>query len=161
MSERDVLTAAELKRLDGQEIGVSKWFQISQQRIDGFAEVTEDWQFIHTDPERARQTPFGGAIAHGFLTLSMLSAMAQDAIPPLEGAAVGVNYGFDKIRFLSPVPSGARIRGRFALLSASEVKAGELTIRYRVDVEIEGQERLALTAEWITRQYFHADGSAD
>ena len=96
--------------LAGTETGLSRWFTIDQQRIDAFAEITEDRQFIHIDPEAARATPFGGPIAHGFLTLAMFSALAMDALPRLEGLAMGVNYGFDKLRFLSPVPAGARIR---------------------------------------------------
>ena len=140
----------------GKEIGVSDWHEISQNKINEFADITEDWQFIHVDPERAALTPFGSTIAHGFLTLSLLSAMAMDAIPRLEGTTMGVNYGFDKIRFLSPVRVDARIRGRFKVLSADELKPGELTMKYQVDVEIEGSDRPALTAEWISRQYFRA-----
>ncbi len=157
MSERRIIPAADIKKMAGQEIGVSKWFDISQERIDGFADVTEDWQYIHVDPERAAGTPFGGTIAHGFLTLSMLSAMAVDAVPRLENAVMGVNYGFDKIRFLSPVPSGARIRARFTVISARELKPGEMTMKYKAEVEIEGRDRPALMAEWISRQYFRAD----
>src|SRR5580698_2579435 len=95
----------------GGEIGLSRWFTIDQKRIDAFAEITEDRQFIHVDPEAAKASPFGETIAHGFLTLSMLSALAMDALPAIEGRAMGVNYGFEKLRFLSPVPVGARIRG--------------------------------------------------
>src|SRR5260370_27172519 len=103
----------------GTEVGVSRWFAIDQSRIAAFADITEDRQFIHVDPEAARATPFGGAIAHGFLTLSMLSALAMDALPAIEGRAMGVNYGFDKLRFLSPVPAGARIRRRLQLASVT------------------------------------------
>lgn len=154
MSDRGTIPVAEMKAMAGKEIGVSAWLDVNQDRIDAFAEITQDWQFIHVDPERAAQTPFGGTIAHGFLTLSLLSAMAMDAIPRLENTTMGVNYGFDKIRFLSPVAAGSRIRGRFKVISADELKPGELTIKYRVDVEIEGSGRPALTAEWISRQYF-------
>jgi acyl dehydratase len=154
MNERNTIPVAEVKAMAGEEIGLSDWLEINQEKINAFADITEDWQFIHVDPERAAQTPFGGTIAHGFLTLSLLSAMALDAIPRLENTTMGVNYGFDKIRFLSPVVSGARIRGRFHVISAEELKPGELTLKYRVKVEIEGQERPALTAEWISRQYF-------
>src|SRR5579862_3131717 len=107
------LALDEFRALAGGEPLVSRWFVLDQPRIDAFAEVTEDRQFIHIDPEGARATPFGGAIAHGFLTLSMLSALAMDALPRIEGRAMGVNYGFDKVRFVSPVRAGARIRGRF------------------------------------------------
>lgn len=156
MHERGTIPVAELMAMVGKEIGVSDWHEISQNKINEFADITEDWQFIHVDPERAALTPFGSTIAHGFLTLSLLSAMAMDAIPRLEGTTMGVNYGFDKIRFLSPVRVDARIRGRFKVLSADELKPGELTMKYQVDVEIEGSQRPALTAEWISRQYFRA-----
>ena len=156
MHERGTIPVAELMAMVGKEIGVSDWHEISQNKINEFADITEDWQFIHVDPERAALTPFGSTIAHGFLTLSLLSAMAMDAIPRLEGTTMGVNYGFDKIRFLSPVRVDARIRGRFKVLSADELKPGELTMKYQVDVEIEGSDRPALTAEWISRQYFRA-----
>jgi len=98
--------ASELQALIGQEVGVSKWFDVTQARIDAFADCTEDHQFIHVDPEAASATPFGGTIAHGFLTLSLASAMSYDAVAPLEGVVMGVNYGFDKLRFLAPVPAG-------------------------------------------------------
>jgi acyl dehydratase len=154
MDESGTIPVAEMKAMAGKEIGVSDWMEVSQEKINAFADITEDWQFIHVDPDRAAQTPFGGTVAHGFLTLSLLSAMAMDAIPRLENMTMGVNYGFDKIRFLSPVNSGARIRGRFKVISADELRPGEITMKYRVDVEIEGQPRPALTAEWISRQYF-------
>lgn len=111
---------SELQGLIGQEVGVSKWFEITQTRIDAFADCTEDHQFIHVDPEAAEKTPFGGTIAHGFLTLSLASAMSYDAVAPLDGVVMGVNYGFDKLRFLAPVPAGSRVRGRFKLLSAED-----------------------------------------
>lgn len=156
MSEGKTISVAALKAMAGKEIGVSRWFEIGQERIDAFADLTEDWQYIHVDPEKAAATPFGGTIAHGFLTLSMLSAMAMDAVPRLKDTVMGVNYGFDKIRFLSPVPSGARIRGRFSVISAEELKPGEMTMRYKVEVQIDGSDRLALMAEWISRQYVRA-----
>jgi acyl dehydratase len=140
----------ELIALAGTETGVSRWFTIDQQRIDAFAEITEDRQFIHIDPEAARASPFGGTIAHGFLTLSMLSALAIDALPTIEGRAMGVNYGFDKLRFLSPVPVGARIRGRFRLESVTARSPTEFLSRNSVTVEIEGAAKPALIAEWLT-----------
>lgn len=146
-------TLDELRALLGQEIGVSRWIEIDQKRIDVFADVTEDWQFIHIDPEKAKMTPFGTTIAHGFLTLSMLSAMVYEAGPAIKGVAMGVNYGFDKIRFLSPVKAGARIRGRFTLTELDESKPGEVTYKQAVTVEIEGGEKPALVAEWIGRVY--------
>ena len=104
---------AALQALIGTEVGVSRWITVDQARIDAFAETTEDRQFIHVDPEAAKATPFGGTIAHGFLTLSLASAMSYDAVAPLEGVVMGVNYGFDRLRFLAPVPAGSNIRGRF------------------------------------------------
>ncbi len=115
----------ELQGCVGSEIGVSRWFEIDQKRIDAFADVTEDWQFLHVDPEQAAKTPFGSTIAHGFLTLSMLSACAYDAVPRLEGVAMGVNYGFDKVRFVAPVKAGSRVRAKFKLLSIKERGRGE------------------------------------
>lgn len=141
-----------LKAMIGQEVGVSGWSLIDQARIDAFAEVTEDRQFIHVDPAAAARTPFGGTIAHGFLTLSMLSKMAYEAAPVLEGVVMGVNYGFDKIRFLQPVKSGQRIRGRFRLKDAVERQPRQWMITYEVSVEIEGETKPALAAEWIGLQ---------
>lgn len=142
----------ELQSLIGQEVGVSKWFEIDQARIDAFAKITEDEQFIHVDPERARATPFGGTIAHGFLTLSLASAMSYDAVKPLDGVVMGVNYGFDKLRFLAPVPAGSKIRGRFRLLSAEDKGGGRWLLKHELTVEIEGSEKPALIAEWLGMQ---------
>lgn len=143
---------ARLPELIGQEVGVSRWITVDQARIDAFAEITEDRQFIHIDPERARATPFGGTIAHGFLTLSLASAMSYDAVPPLEGVVMGVNYGFDKLRFLAPVPAGARVRGRFRLLSAEDKGGGRWLLKHELTVEIEGGDKPALIAEWLGMQ---------
>ena len=138
----------------GQKIGASRWFVLDQSRIDLFADVTEDHQFIHIDPDLASKTPFGMTIAHGFLTLSMLSAMSYDSIPGIEGVTMGVNYGFNKIRFVTPVTSGSRVRAHFTLASSDTKKASEITNFFDVSVEIEGNDRPALVAEWISRQYF-------
>ena len=143
---------ADLPGLIGQEIGLSRWIEVDQSRIDAFADITEDRQFIHVDPEAAKATPFGGTIAHGFLTLSLLSAMSYDAVPPLEGVAMGVNYGFDKLRFLAPVKSGSRVRGRFRLLSAEDKGGGRWLLKQEVTVEIDGAEKPALIAEWLGMQ---------
>ena len=132
---------------------VSRWFTVDQARIDAFAEVCEDWQDIHLDPESLGANRFGATVAHGFLTLSMLSAMGYDAQPPIEGVAFSVNYGFERIRFLSPVRSGSRVRGRFVLASLEERSPGEATLTWDVTVEIEGAEKPALVARWITRRY--------
>ena len=148
--------ATDLQALIGTEVGVSKWIEIDQKRIDAFADATEDWQFIHVNPEAAAQTPFGGTIAHGFLTLSLMSAMTYDANPPLEGVVMGVNYGFDKLRFINPVRSGSKIRGRFKLLSAenkgTDNGVTRWLIKHEVTVEIEGAEKPALIAEWLGMQ---------
>jgi acyl dehydratase len=143
--------------LAGTEIGVSRWFAIEQKRIDAFAEITEDRQFIHIDPVAARASSFGGTIAHGFLTASMLSALAMDALPEIEGRAMGVNYGFEKLRFLSPVPAGARIRGRFKLESVTAKSPTEFLSRNNVTVEIEGGAKPALVADWLTLSILNPD----
>lgn len=143
---------SELQSLIGQEVGLSRWIEVDQARIDAFAKITEDEQFIHVDPERAKATPFGGTIAHGFLTLSLASAMSYDAVAPLEGVVMGVNYGFDKLRFLAPVPAGSRIRGRFKLLSAEDKGGGRWLLKHELTVEIEGADKPALIAEWLGMQ---------
>jgi len=144
------IDAARLESMIGQDVGVSDWALIDQKMIDAFADVTFDPYFIHTDPGRAKQeTQFGGTIAHGFLTLSMLSAMAYDSLPDIKGRTVGMNYGFDKIRFISPVPSGSRIRGRFKIADVQR-KPGQVVVKYAVTVEIEGKEKPALAAELLT-----------
>lgn len=128
---------------------LSRWIAIDQARIDAFAAVTEDRQAIHLDPAAAAR--FGGTIAHGFLTLSMLSAMAYDAVPAEAG--LSLNYGFDRIRFLSPVRAGSRVRARFVPVREEERRPGERTLHWDVEVEIEGKERPALAARWLTRRY--------
>ena len=143
---------SDLSALIGTEVGVSRWIEVDQARIDAFAKITEDEQFIHVDPEAAKATPFGGTIAHGFLTLSLASAMSYDAVAPLEGVVMGVNYGFDKLRFLAPVPAGSRIRGRFKLLSAEDKGGGRWLLKHELTVEIEGAENPALIAEWLGMQ---------
>ena len=147
---------SELQGLIGREVGVSRWFEVTQARIDAFADCTEDRQFIHVDPDRAKATPFGGTIAHGFLTLSLASAMSYDAVAPLEGVAMGVNYGFDKLRFLAPVPAGSRVRGRFRLLSAEDKGGGRWLLKHELTVEIEGGDKPALIAEWLGMQVLAA-----
>lgn len=150
---RGAVSLDELAAREGQE-SVSRWFAITQARVDAFAEATEDRYFIHTDPERARaEAPWGGTIAHGFLTASLLSAMAYDAVPRVAEAKHGVNYGFDRLRFVSPVPVGSNVRGRFRLDRVDRSKPGEVTLRWSVTVETDGGERPALAAEWLTRQF--------
>ena len=133
----------------GQEVGMSGWFTMDQDRIDAFADATEDRQFIHVDASAAAQTPFSGTIAHGFLTLSMLSRMAAEAMLLPDALKMAVNYGFDRVRFLAPVKSGKRIRGRFVLDSVDEKAPGQLLMRHTVTVEIEGEDKPALTAQWL------------
>ena len=148
------IAADKLESMVGQEVGVSDWAELDQKRIDAFAEVTFDPYFIHTDPARAKtETPFGGTIAHGFLTLSMLSVMAYDCLPDIEGRTMGMNYGFEKIRFISPVPAGSKVRGRFKI-SDVQRKPGQAVVRYGVIVEIEGSDKPALAAEWMTIAFF-------
>lgn len=156
--EARVLSVEELKRLIGDEVGVSSWYPVDQARIDAFADVTEDHQFIHVDPEKASQTPFGGTIAHGFLTLSLLSAMALEAQPKVAGARMGINYGFDRVRFLHPVKAGQKVRGRFALSSVADAKPGEVDLNWQATVEIDGEKRPALKADWLNRFYLDEIG---
>ncbi len=139
----------EIRSKVGTEIGVSDWIVVDQDRIDRFADVTEDRQFIHIDPERAAQTPFGGTVAHGFLSLSLLSRMGEDAFLQPPGVKMGVNYGFDRVRFMAPVKAGKRVRGRFRLASADERRPGQWRFVHEVTVEIEGEQKPALTVEWI------------
>ena len=139
----------------GREVGVSSWHLVDQTRIDAFADVIEDHQFIHIDPERARrETDFGTTVAHGFLTMSLLSIMSYEVMPVIQGTTIGVNYGFDKLRFVSPVRAGSRVRGRFTLVEAKLRKPTELQSRTNVTVEIEGEEKPALVADWIGLIYF-------
>ena len=157
----DLLSFEDLKEKLGLEVGVSRWFTIDQARVDKFADLTEDWQYIHVDPIAAQKTPFSGTISHGFLTVSLLSAMYYDAIPTIEGSNLGVNYGFDKLRFLSPVKVGSKVRGRFELSDIRKVRPFEISTTWRVEVEIEDFEKPALVAQWIGRQYLSKGHSPD
>jgi acyl dehydratase len=139
----------EIKSRIGEEIGVSGWIAIDQARIDAFAEATEDRQFIHVDAKAAARTAFGGTVAHGFLTLSLLSRMGSEAMLLPDGTKMAVNYGLDHVRFLAPVRSGSRVRGRFTLDSVEEKAARQLLLRHLVTVEIEGEEKPALSAVWL------------
>ena len=135
----------------GTEIGISPWRVVTQRMIDLFADATDDHQFIHVDPERAaRETPFGGTIAHGFLSLSLLSAFAFETVPPLDGAGMGINHGFDKVRFLAPVKTGARIRARFLLADVKVRPSGWIQVTNDVTIDIENSIKPALTARWLT-----------
>ena len=139
----------ELITKTGTEIGCSSWILVEQGRISAFADVTDDHQFIHVDKQRAAQTPVGKTIAHGFLTLSLLSAMVEEAVPQLEHTVFGMVYGFDKVRFLSPVPVDSRIRGRFKLIEVKRRTAASYLIKHECTVEIENAAKPALVAEWI------------
>ena len=144
-----VASLEDIRARIGEEVGVSSWLMIDQARIDAFAEATEDRQFIHVDPEAAAATPFGGTIAHGFLTLSLLSRMAAEAMLIPDSIKMAVNYGLEEVRFLAPVRAGKRVRGRFTLDSVDEKGPGRILMRHRVTVEIEGEEKPALTALWL------------
>jgi len=139
----------QIKSRIGEEVGVSSWKLVDQARIDAFADATDDRQFIHIDPDAAAQTPFGGTVAHGFLTLSLLSRMGAEAMLLPDSLKMAVNYGFDRVRFLAPVKSGSRVRGRFRLDSTEEKAPGQVLLRHTVTVEIEGEDKPALTAEWL------------
>lgn len=145
--------SSELSGLIGSEIGVSNWVKLDQERINVFADVTEDHQFIHINEDAAKMTPFGGTIAHGFLTLSLLSKFSEGAGLVIEGVKMGVNYGFEKVRFLAPVPSGSNVRGKFILKEAVEKKPGQFLLTYEVTVEIEGADKPALIADWLGMQF--------
>ena len=144
-----IATLDEIRGKVGQTVGVSDWIEVGQDRIAAFADATEDHQFIHIDPVMAAQTPFGGTIAHGFLSLSLLSRMAADAILVPDTTKMAVNYGLDRVRFLAPVKAGKRVRGHFTLDSAEEKAPGQLLLKHTVTVEIDGEERPALTAQWL------------
>jgi acyl dehydratase len=144
-----VATLEEIRASVGSEVGLSSWITVDQPRIDAFADATDDRQFIHVDPAGAAQTPFGGTIAHGFLSLSLLSRMGAEAMLLPDGMRMAVNYGLDRVRFLAPVRSGKRVRGRFVLDSVAEKAPGQILLRHVVTVEIEGEDKPALTAEWL------------
>ncbi|MET3791570.1 MaoC family dehydratase [Aquamicrobium terrae] len=145
------ITLDQLLASVGKEVGVSPWRAVTQTMIDQFADATDDHQFIHCDPERAaRETPFGGTIAHGFLLLSLLSAMTFETLPPLDKGKMGVNHGFDEIRFMAPVKTGSLIRARFVLADVKARPSGWVQVTHDVTVEIEGSKKPALTARWLT-----------
>src|SRR5687767_13254330 len=148
----EIESVAKLGKLVGREVGVSEWLEVSQGRIQEFAEATEDRQWIHTDPERAaRESPFGTTIAHGFLTLSLLSELGRTTMS-VGGVRMGINYGLNRVRFVSPVPAGSRVRGRFTLAAAKEFEGG-LEVTWKVTVEREGGERPCCVAEWLVRYF--------
>ena len=140
-----------LKQKIGTVIGVSNWHVLTQDMIDRFAEVTSDHQFIHVDPVRAKkETPFGGTIAHGYFTLSMLAPMSYEALPQIEGRAMGINYGLDKVRFLTPVPAGGRVRAHFKLKEVTPRSEKEVLLKNEVTIELEGADKPAVYAESLS-----------
>jgi acyl dehydratase len=144
------VTPAQLQEQTGSVLGRSEWLLLDQQRIDAFADVTEDHQYIHVDVERAAKTPFGGTIAHGLLTLSLIVHLCRDHIPQLAGTQMLLNYGFDKVRFLAPVRAGSRIRAVTRLAESIERRPGQILVKLDVSVEIEGERKPALAAEWLS-----------
>ena len=146
----NVVSADQLGDYIGKEVGLTDWFEIDQDRINNFAEATGDFQYIHVDEERAAETPFGATIAHGFLTLSLLSKLSSmSGGIKLENSVMGINYGLNKVRFLNPVKVNSKIRARFELISAEEKKPNHYLLMHNVTVEIAGEEKPALIAEWL------------
>jgi len=145
-----IVSKEDLKDYIGKETGVSEWLLIDQDRINKFADVTLDHQFIHVDPVAAAKTPFGTTIAHGFLTLSMLSHLGTGAMLGVEGAVMGINYGTDKVRFLSPVKVDSEIRARVKLAEVTEKGGGRLLLKNEITIEIKDEKHPALIAEWLT-----------
>lgn len=142
----------DLAALVGQEVAVSDWFTVSQERIDQFAQATGDHQWIHVDVERSKAGPFGATIAHGFLTLSLIPVLSQNAME-IRQSGMGINYGLNKVRFTSPVPAGSRVRGRFTLLKCEPIENNGFQITWRVSVEREGAAKPVCIAESIGRRY--------
>ena len=145
------MSPEDIKAKVGEVIGTSEWVEITQERIDKFAEATDDHQFIHVNPEAAKMTPFGTTIAHGFLTLSMIPYLGQQAdLPRPDGIKMGINYGGNKTRFLTPVKSGKRIRGIWKLVGMEEKRPGQWQQTAEITIEIEGEDKPAMICEWIT-----------
>ncbi|WP_372779824.1 MaoC family dehydratase [Litorivivens sp.] len=147
-----VVKKEDLQSWIGKETEPSDWLEVSQERINQFADCTLDHQFIHIDPDKAKETPFGGTIAHGFLSLSLLSHFSEQYSFVIDGFQMGINYGFDKIRFLAPVKAGKRVRAKAKVLEIDETKPGQFRMKSEVTVEIEGESKPALIAEWLTVQ---------
>ena len=147
------ITAEALRLMTGQQVGESAWHRIDQPMIDAFAALTQDTQFIHVDPVAAAEGPFGGTVAHGFLTLSLLSVMAQEALPPLAHLRLSVNYGFDRVRFVSPVPVDTDVRGVLTLIAVDTPQHGQLKLVWDVAVMIRGHPKPAIVARWIHLHY--------
>ena len=146
------LRVGDLSGRVGEEIGVSPWIEVNQERIDLFAKAIDDPQWIHVDPERAKASPFGTTIAHGFLTLSLLSHLIETTFA-FDERKMGINYGLNKVRFTAPLPSGSRIRARFVLAKYDALPGNGVQNTWRVEVEREGGDKPVLVAEWLTRSY--------
>jgi acyl dehydratase len=151
MSSTTTITLAELPALKGTVLGVSDWFEVTQERVNTFADATDDHQWIHVDPERAKESPFGGPIAHGFLTLSLLVPMWEQVLSVTD-KTMGVNYGLNKVRFPAPVPVGSRIRLTATLADVTEVKDG-LQLTVAGTIEREGSDKPVCVLEWVSRAY--------
>ena len=143
------LNVDQLNDYIGKEVGISEWLLVDQERINQFADATGDHQYIHVDSDRAAQTPLGTTIAHGFLTMSLMVLMGYEGSTKLENSVMGINYGFDKLRFINPVKVNSKIRGRFQLISAEEKKPNQWLLKHNITVEIAGEEKPALVAEWL------------
>lgn len=146
-------TIRSLESRVGQEVGVSPWVEITQERIDTFARAINDFQWIHVDPARAKQSPFGGTIAHGFLTLSLLSHLSEQTFS-FTDRRMGINYGLNRVRFTSPVPVGSRVRARFTLLKFEKIEGNGIQVTWTATIEIDGATKPALVAEWLGRHYY-------
>ncbi|MEO0797625.1 MAG: MaoC family dehydratase [Pseudomonadota bacterium] len=153
------ITTAELQDHVGSDLGVSNWVTIDQDLVDRFAAVSGDHQWIHVDPGRAAATPFGSTIAHGFLVLSLISQFRAEAVGNISDAVMGINYGFDRLRFTAPVTTGSRVRGRFTLAELDRLDARTVQMKWTVTVEIAGTDKPALVADWVTRAMLAADGT--
>jgi acyl dehydratase len=151
--EPDPVTYDVLAARIGESVAVSRWRTIDQPMIDLFADLTNDHQFIHVDPERARATPFGGTVAHGFLTLSIFGGLAAEVAPRLAGGRMGINYGFDRVRFVTPVRSGAKVRAQLRLEAIEKRDPSSVDIRYDGRLDVEGEDRPAIAAQWLVRIY--------
>lgn len=148
-----MISIPELEQRVGEEVAVSPWVEISQERIDTFAKAIDDPQWIHVDRERAKNSPFGGTIAHGFLTLSLLSHLSERTFS-FADRKMGVNYGLNRVRFIAPVPSGSRVRARFTLNKFERLADGAIQVTWSTVIEREGSDRPALVAEWLGRHYY-------
>jgi acyl dehydratase len=148
-----MISIPELEQRVGQEVGVSPWVEVTQDRIDTFAKAIDDFQWIHVDPARAKSSPFGGTIAHGFLTLALLSHLSERTFGFSE-RKMGVNYGLNRVRFTAPLPSGSRVRARFTLQKFERLDDGGIQVTWNTIVEREGSDRPVLVAEWLGRHYY-------